>query len=520
MSMRCDRNSFWVIPIAYMEPINGENGMKEHELNRLITQSFDADELSLLCRDIDIDPDQIKGTDKATRISELISFCKRRGTIDTLTVAVQKARPHLGALPPPTAEQFGKPENKRNAETSEREQFVDEVFTRIAAARSEVIFLGGISSDIISPKKLRLFATALQENPRLRITFLHESMDNLYRRATYLHLPFSAEDSRSIDELLAKRKQVALLKESILERCDNDYRRLVSNRIEVLEVHLQLYATIVKVDDTIYFTPISHRRGSRGICRKLVDVAEPMHRFAREMIEYMRSPLHGAMFCTGSDQEIVPVFDRDSIHVGYLPRAHLRYVPYSCKVVWGVVFDRTGRLLLQRRSDSSADNPRLWDKSFGGHVSRGDSSELQTLYREFSEELMVESDLSSSIHFIGGIPNEEILSAAFRSMNDKWIVFKLVTMNSYESNRKQTDGSMAIQSQIAEVFCLIAPESETLFPDPDIIEELDWVTIGELREGIQKNSHAYTGDIRTIVQQSRDLARKLSFVGDMITKVR
>lgn len=55
-------------------------------------------------------------------------------------------------------------------------------------------------------------------------------------------------------------------------------------------------------------------------------------------------------------------------------------------VVHVLVFDREGKLLLQKRSELKDIQPGKWDTSIGGHVNSGETVE-EALYREAEEEL-------------------------------------------------------------------------------------------------------------------------------------
>jgi isopentenyldiphosphate isomerase len=58
------------------------------------------------------------------------------------------------------------------------------------------------------------------------------------------------------------------------------------------------------------------------------------------------------------------------------------------RIVRVFLFDKQGRLYLQRRAENMAVAPGLWDQSAAGHVDPGEDYE-QAAYRELSEELGV-----------------------------------------------------------------------------------------------------------------------------------
>ena len=78
------------------------------------------------------------------------------------------------------------------------------------------------------------------------------------------------------------------------------------------------------------------------------------------------------------------------------------------------VFDRRGRLLIQRRAPEKFIWPDLWDVSVGGGVDAGETSR-RGAEREFWEELGVSLDLSGlrpsvTVNFDGGFDDFYILT--------------------------------------------------------------------------------------------------------------
>ncbi|MBK8900556.1 MAG: hypothetical protein IPM53_05190 [Anaerolineaceae bacterium] len=74
-------------------------------LHRLISERFDLSELKTLCLGLDIDFENLSGTNKNDKIRELITYMIRREELATLLKALQAERPvqvwpTLGALPP------------------------------------------------------------------------------------------------------------------------------------------------------------------------------------------------------------------------------------------------------------------------------------------------------------------------------------------------------------------------------------------------------------------------------------
>ena len=89
------------------------------------------------------------------------------------------------------------------------------------------------------------------------------------------------------------------------------------------------------------------------------------------------------------DDEILEVVDRDGIVQGLAKRSDIHGDPSLIhRVIHILVFDKKGRLLLQKRSMNKDVAPGKWDTSVGGHVNPGEEI-LEAARREMKEELGV-----------------------------------------------------------------------------------------------------------------------------------
>jgi len=87
------------------------------------------------------------------------------------------------------------------------------------------------------------------------------------------------------------------------------------------------------------------------------------------------------------DKEMLEVVDRDGNVIGLASRSEVHGDPSRIhRVVHVLVFDRKGRLLLQKRSQNKDIAPGKWDTSVGGHVSPGEDIK-DAARREMEEEL-------------------------------------------------------------------------------------------------------------------------------------
>lgn len=90
----------------------------------------------------------------------------------------------------------------------------------------------------------------------------------------------------------------------------------------------------------------------------------------------------------GNRKEVVDMFDGQRVRIGSGPRDAFLANPSIIKlVVWALIFDRKGRMLIHQRALNAKDNRGLWDKSVGGHVSIEDLDTIEAVKREIAEEL-------------------------------------------------------------------------------------------------------------------------------------
>lgn len=109
--------------------------------------------------------------------------------------------------------------------------------------------------------------------------------------------------------------------------------------------------------------------------------------------EYFCNPNGAQKYSTeetakGNQKEVIDIFDENRNRIGAGPRdAFLSNMAIVKSVVWALIFDRHGRILIHRRAKNAKDNQGLWDKSVGGHVGTEDLDTIEAIKREITEEL-------------------------------------------------------------------------------------------------------------------------------------
>ncbi|BCR04794.1 NUDIX hydrolase [Desulfuromonas versatilis] len=92
----------------------------------------------------------------------------------------------------------------------------------------------------------------------------------------------------------------------------------------------------------------------------------------------------------GKLEDIFEIVDEEDRVIGRAPRSRCHGDPSLVhRVAHVLVFNRSGSLLLQKRSLTKDVQPGRWDTSVGGHLDPGESY-LQAARREMTEELGIE----------------------------------------------------------------------------------------------------------------------------------
>lgn len=101
----------------------------------------------------------------------------------------------------------------------------------------------------------------------------------------------------------------------------------------------------------------------------------------------------------GNRKEVIDIFDESRSRIGIGPRdAFLSNMAIVKSVVWALIFDRKGRILIHQRAKNAKDNQGLWDKSVGGHVSIEDLDTIEAIKREIAEELYTQENEGQGGH--------------------------------------------------------------------------------------------------------------------------
>ena len=117
-------------------------------------------------------------------------------------------------------------------------------------------------------------------------------------------------------------------------------------------------------------------------------------------------------------EEIFDVVDENDRVIGQAPRSevHARGLLHRAASVF--VFNRSGQLLLQKRSATKDEFPGCWTSSASGHLSAGESYDDCAL-REMREEIGLEAPLEFLQKFAAGPQTANEHTVLYRAVSDE-----------------------------------------------------------------------------------------------------
>lgn len=153
-----------------------------------------------------------------------------------------------------------------------------------------------------------------------------------------------------------------------------------------------------------------------------------MERHELTMNEMLELTYKRGKAISGSDREMLPIFNENGEQIGIAPRLLCHRLGLVHKVVYLFVMNQKKELLLQIRGDGRIDVP------VGGHVSDKDISEKMALKREIFEELGLSVDENKVEYMVTYFREAEINIQKPEESNRELRVLYLYKMNEEEEN--------------------------------------------------------------------------------------
>lgn len=336
----------------------------------------------------------------------------------------------------------------------------------LAMAQNHVRLLGVVALNADWRILAKAWAARLAANPDFKITILCESDNLLFSKS--LTLGASAESQPSFQSLQVARDGVinefpVFLSQAGVSREDGQIK------IEVL--YLPIPVAVADVDGRLYANVWLHRLENRF---EEIAPHHSLYSYVSKYLDIYFAPGGGRKYARDprdSKEEELEMFDHKRVPRGIYPRKSFYDTDYAQWVVWAFVFDRSGRLLIHRRSENAKDNQEMWDKSVGGHIEFTDFTTSQAACREVIEELFVEEPEEDKSDFIKwGVSDREVIYLGewrpsqrkwhpfheIRSFEREWTFFRLRESEPLYSPRTLPDGAIRRLRVIPDIFLFVA----------------------------------------------------------------
>lgn len=427
-------------------------------------------------------------------------------------------------------------------------------------ASKEITILGvnPIINELIDDSQS--MADLLRTNPNLKVTIIYESETENFNQSLFYEKSTSRQKiefdklqtyrNRLIGGKKAKGKGAAGYLEDVLSYCiDKSEEDSFVKRLILLQNNLRHNINVVRADDRVWYCFTSLDIPTVDMYLSADEQSNPsFFNQIKNHLMFLQNNKSGGKYLSTPGEELIQLYDRNDFPRGIYPRKAFYSTEFQRYSIWAFIFNRKGELLLHKRSDYTADNQSLWDKSAGGHVDLRDSSTIITAKRELVEELFLpeaeftkfmRAELGDIIDF--GEWNtekrqEKHFKGDFEGMDSAdWVVFRATDKETGDplTIKRKSERTMHIKATdvngkvlkdelghtvfkkeyeiwntrfISDVFLFIAPEG--YIDDEDQMRDLmsaaekqgaasqhKLISIEELSEDIENQPKLYTDDM-------------------------
>ncbi len=335
-------------------------------------------------------------------------------------------------------------------------------------AENKVRLLGVVALNPNWQTLARKWAVKFTNAPDFAVMVLCESDNFLFSKSITLDID-TAENRRGFRELKFIRDRAATDLSALLR--EEQVPKVViesAKRLNIEVTHLPIPVSVVQADDRIFVNLWLHEVEEHF---EEITHYHPWRSLLKRYITTYFDPERGRKYACRLGDELLELYDHTRVPRGIYPRESFYDTDYSQLVIWALVFDRQGRLLIHRRADNAKDNQGMWDKSVGGHIEFSDYDTSRAAFREVVEELFIEepeyikSNLKKwvvsdeEIIYLGDWrpsqrrwhPFHEILS-----FGREWAFFRLRESVPVYSPRMLPNGTMRRLRVIPDVFLFVA----------------------------------------------------------------
>ena len=197
---------------------------------------------------------------------------------------------------------------------------------------------------------------------------------------------------------IVREKSIRISFEEMKIRRNYFYENLNSARekIEYLLTALFIPNFIIKTDNNIWYMPVT---SFDVINYEKAIKSSKNYSVLKEYIDFVTNKKQGGKYSETPNKEMLELFDQNKVPRGIFPRDSFYNTDHYQYVIWGLVFNREGKLLIHKRSENAKDNQGMWDKSIGGHIDFNvERSSSDAAMRELIEELYTKEEKQQTGH--------------------------------------------------------------------------------------------------------------------------
>lgn len=165
-------------------------------------------------------------------------------------------------------------------------------------------------------------------------------------------------------------------------------------------------------------------------------------------------------------------------------------VSRQVKSIRSILMNSSGRIYLQKRSKNKSENPGLYDKTIGGHLSKGDSWNI-ALIRECAEELGFPASVLSTEEFERAKNTTNLgIVGLFRKVDE---------ISNFESVRIDKIGNKFVELYITAIY-IGYYDGAIRFVDGEA-SGIEVFSLSELKKDIKENPRKFTEDIKFMIKK-------------------